>query len=112
MNISLKTVKPLSPTCSQYYFKVSIIFHGAATVRFDEKIKKAVLTNVRSTKDILQLARECRNLQSFVYVGTAFSSCGNGEIEEVFYKPSYDTDSIINLVNIIPEETLSKITPT
>ncbi|GBP65553.1 Fatty acyl-CoA reductase wat [Eumeta japonica] len=31
--------------------EVDIIFHGAATVRFDDHIKKAVLTNARGTRE-------------------------------------------------------------
>lgn len=39
-----------------------IIFHCAATVRFDESLKKAVLLNVRGTKLMLELAKECQKL--------------------------------------------------
>jgi fatty acyl-CoA reductase len=37
--------------------EVNIVFHVAATVRFDEKLKTAVHINVRSTKHLLDLAR-------------------------------------------------------
>lgn len=43
--------------------QVSIIFHGAATVRFDEKLKPAVNINVFGTKQILQIASLCQNLK-------------------------------------------------
>lgn len=42
--------------------EVNIIFHCAATIRFDEALKKAVLLNVRGTKLMLDLAKECKNL--------------------------------------------------
>ncbi|VEN61737.1 unnamed protein product [Callosobruchus maculatus] len=54
---------------------VNIIFHGAATVRFDEKLKTAMVTNVQGTKDMLQLAREVQHLKSFMYLSTAYSNC-------------------------------------
>lgn len=43
--------------------EVSIVFHVAATVRFDEKLKLAVPINVRSTRDILTLCKEITNLK-------------------------------------------------
>lgn len=47
--------------------EVSIVFHVAATVRFDEKLKLAVPINVRSTRDVVNLCKEIMNLKvSFV----------------------------------------------
>lgn len=37
--------------------EVNFVFHIAATVRFDEKLKTAVHINVRGTKHMLDLAR-------------------------------------------------------
>lgn len=43
--------------------EADMIFHCAATVRFDETLKKAVLLNVRGTKLVLEIAKECKNLK-------------------------------------------------
>lgn len=43
--------------------EVSIVFHVAATVRFDEKLKLAMAINVRSARDILYLCKEITNLK-------------------------------------------------
>jgi fatty acyl-CoA reductase len=43
--------------------EVNIVFHVAATVRFDEKLKTAAYINVRSTKHLLELARSMPHLQ-------------------------------------------------
>ncbi|PNF31090.1 hypothetical protein B7P43_G16089 [Cryptotermes secundus] len=43
--------------------QVNIIFHAAATVRFDEKLTKAVAINILGTKDMLDLAREMPHLK-------------------------------------------------
>jgi fatty acyl-CoA reductase len=37
--------------------EVHVVFHIAATMSFDEKLKTAVLINVRGTKQLLDLAR-------------------------------------------------------
>lgn len=42
---------------------VSLIYHCAATIRFDETLKKAVLLNTRGTRDMLRLAKECKKLE-------------------------------------------------
>lgn len=42
---------------------IDIVFHGAATMRFDESVRQAVNINVRGTKMVLLLAREMKNLK-------------------------------------------------
>lgn len=41
---------------------VSVIFHVAATVRFDESFKDATIMNVRGTREIVLLAKQMKNL--------------------------------------------------
>lgn len=43
--------------------EVNCIFHVAATVRFDEKIRTAAYINVRATKDLLKLAKQVKHLK-------------------------------------------------
>lgn len=43
--------------------EVSIVFHVAATVRFDEKMNLAVAINVRSPRDMLNLCKEIPKLK-------------------------------------------------
>ena len=43
--------------------EVSVVFHAAATVRFDEKIRSAVHINVRGTKDVIDLAKNMTELK-------------------------------------------------
>jgi fatty acyl-CoA reductase len=40
-----------------------VIFHGAATVRFNESLRIAVNINVRGTKQLLLLAKEMPNFK-------------------------------------------------
>jgi alcohol-forming fatty acyl-CoA reductase len=42
---------------------VHLVYHMAATIRFDEPLKKAVLLNTRGTKLILQLAKEMKKIE-------------------------------------------------
>lgn len=43
--------------------KVNIIIHSAATVRFDEHLRKAVNINIVALQDLLKLSRELRSLK-------------------------------------------------
>lgn len=42
---------------------VSLIYHFAATIRFDEKLKKAVELNTRGTREMIKLGLECKRLE-------------------------------------------------
>lgn len=42
---------------------VNIVFHAAATVKFDETLKLAADINVHGTKDVIELAKETKNLK-------------------------------------------------
>lgn len=42
--------------------KVSMVYHCAATVRFDEALKRAVLLNTRGTKLMLELSKTFKKL--------------------------------------------------
>lgn len=91
---------------------VNIIFHVAATVRFDEKLDIAVTVNVRPVRDLARLAKQMLNLKSFMYVSTAFSNCVNNVIEEKIYPASIDYEKLISMVENLPKDILNRITPT
>lgn len=42
---------------------VHIIYNFSAVVRFNEPLKKAILTNTRGTREMLNLARQCKSLE-------------------------------------------------
>ncbi|XP_044260289.1 fatty acyl-CoA reductase wat-like [Tribolium madens] len=97
----------LSPSSKTLiYEKINVIFHIAATVRFDEKITVATAINVRGTRDLLNMAKNCQKLQSFVHVSTAYANCVQKEINEVFYQMPISAQGLIELVETRPESTL------
>jgi fatty acyl-CoA reductase len=42
---------------------VSIVFHSAATLRYDDPLKTALLMNTRGTREIMMIARNMKNLK-------------------------------------------------
>lgn len=53
----------LSPEDRLQLLDTDMIFHGAATVRFNETLRAAVNINVRGTKQLLLFAKEMPNLK-------------------------------------------------
>ncbi|KAI4454750.1 male sterility protein 2-related [Holotrichia oblita] len=86
--------------------KINIVFHSAATVRFDESIRNAIILNTLGTKRVLDFAKDLKNLKSFVHVSTAYSNADKREIEETVYKPTFDSRSLLNCIDILPDEAL------
>jgi alcohol-forming fatty acyl-CoA reductase len=89
---------------------VEIIVHAAATVRFDEEIRKAIMINIQGTRTILDIATECGKLQSFVHVSTAYSQCPRSEIKETFYEPPMDYKQALQLLDC-DEMAIAPLTP-
>ncbi|XP_058798526.1 fatty acyl-CoA reductase wat-like [Phymastichus coffea] len=87
-----------------------VVFHAAATVRFDESLRQAVNINVRGTKLLLLFAKQIRNLKSFVYVSTAYSHCIRKDIEEKFYEPPMDPDKVLSLCQMLDDTLLEHMT--
>jgi Putative dehydrogenase domain of multifunctional non-ribosomal peptide synthetases and related enzymes len=42
---------------------VSIVFHCAASVRFDDPLKYAIINNTRATREVMMLSRRMKNLK-------------------------------------------------
>ncbi|KAL3270934.1 hypothetical protein HHI36_021439 [Cryptolaemus montrouzieri] len=81
---------------------INVVFHGAATVRFDENLKLAYNVNVTGAERVLELGKQMKHLKSFMHVSTAYSNCFLNEIEEKIY------DYPVNHVEI--GEVLEKLT--
>lgn len=95
--------------------EVNIIFHMAAVVKFDAPLKSTVLSNVRGTREVLNLAKACRYLNSFVYVSTAYSHATRTRIgtiiTEEFQESPVEPTVLINLAETLDEKKFINITP-
>ncbi|XP_015675536.1 fatty acyl-CoA reductase 1 isoform X3 [Protobothrops mucrosquamatus] len=90
---------------------VNIIFHCAATVRFNEILRDAVQLNVIATQQLLLLAQKIKNLDVFVHVSTAFAYCNRKHIEEVVYPPPVDPKKLIDSLEWMDDSLVNDITP-
>lgn len=102
-DIDFSIKNPINP-------QIHVVFHVAATVRFDEKIRLATAINVKGTRDVLQLARKMPQLRSIVHVSTAYAFCPHSHIEEKIYNPSMDHGKLIALTESADDKRLDQIT--
>jgi len=78
---------------------VSVIFHSAATVKFDEELRKALIMNVEGTRTIIELAHKMLKLKALVHVSTAYANCIFEQIDERFYHNHEDPEKIIQSIH-------------
>jgi alcohol-forming fatty acyl-CoA reductase len=90
--------------------RCSVIFHSAASVRFDDPLKKAILLNTRGTREICELARSLPNLKCFVHVSTAYIQPKNFHIEERLYQPQGEWRNFIKYAENLDIDLLDTLT--
>ncbi|KAF6206838.1 hypothetical protein GE061_018074 [Apolygus lucorum] len=90
---------------------VNVVFHGAATVNFEEPLKRATAINVTGTRDMANLCQEIKNLDAFVHISTIFCNCPRREIKEIFYDAPVSCDTLIKVTEALNDDQLSMITP-
>lgn len=70
--------------------EVGVVFHLAATVKFNEPLEMALRLNMIATDNLLKIAKTFDKLEAFVYVSTAFSNVHVATIKEIIHHPLYD----------------------
>lgn len=51
---------------------VSVVFHSAASVRFDDILQSAIILNTRGTHETIKFALSLNNLAAFVHISTTY----------------------------------------
>ncbi|XP_052748773.1 putative fatty acyl-CoA reductase CG5065 isoform X2 [Galleria mellonella] len=70
--------------------KVSVVFHSAATVQFNDPLPEAVRVNVEGTKNIIDFCHKLKNIDMLVHISTIYANCNRKIIEEIVYPPPVD----------------------
>lgn len=90
---------------------IHVVFHSAATIRFDEPLRVAVEMNVVAVRKMLALCREFHHLEALVHVSTAYANCDRPYIEETVYPPPVEPQKIIDVLEWMDDEMLELFTP-
>uniref|UniRef100_D4A9Z0 Fatty acyl-CoA reductase n=3 Tax=Rattus norvegicus TaxID=10116 RepID=D4A9Z0_RAT len=116
-------IRPISADLNQRDFAISkedmqellsctnIVFHCAATVRFDAHLREAVQLNVTATQQLLLMASEMPKLEAFIHISTAFSNCNLSHIDEVIYPCPVEPRKIIDSMEWLDDSIIEEITP-
>lgn len=90
--------------------EVSIIYHSAATVKFDEPLKQSIGINITGTKNIIELCRKIPQLAALVHVSTAYANCDREEIDEHIYPiDNMNPEKLIELASWLDQDTLQEL---
>ncbi|XP_050598487.1 putative fatty acyl-CoA reductase CG5065 isoform X1 [Bombus affinis] len=89
--------------------KVNIVFHAAATVRFNEPLHVAVNVNTKGTARVIDLWNELKHPISFVHVSTAFSNANLHEIGEKIYTTSLKPSEVIDMCDKFDKTSINEI---
>lgn len=92
--------------------EVSIVFHVAATVRFNESLQDAANLNTLGTKRIMELCTKMNCLKSIVHVSTAYSNPLRKNVGELVYPPHcpVNEDVFLKCINVLPGEVFNMMT--
>lgn len=90
---------------------VSIIFHSAASVRFDDTLKDAVFMNTRGTREIISFAKSLRDVKVVQHVSTTYSHPELKFVGEKIHEPYVDWKKTIEICETLDEEALDIATP-
>ncbi|XP_037298055.1 putative fatty acyl-CoA reductase CG5065 [Manduca sexta] len=64
---------------------VSVVFHSAAKIKYNQQLDEALNNNFEGTRRVLELCRKMPRIKSFVHVSTAYSNMDREVIDEVVY---------------------------
>lgn len=75
-------------TLKELRSKINIIFHSAATIKFNSHLRVAIQTNLTGTLRVIEFAKSLDNLAAFLHLSTSFCNSNyRGLITEKVYPP-------------------------
>lgn len=93
----------LSETSHTEMRNVSVVFHSAASVRFDDPLPEAVIMNTRGTREIMVFCETLQQIKAVVHVSTTYSNPSYRVVNEEIYPPNADWKATIKLAETYPD---------
>jgi alcohol-forming fatty acyl-CoA reductase len=100
----------LSPESVEKMKNVSIIFHSAATVKFDDTLKYAVLINTRGTREVMKFAESLTEIKLVMHVSTTYSNVYLSTVEEKIYPEAADWQKTIEICEKLGDDEVDILT--
>jgi alcohol-forming fatty acyl-CoA reductase len=89
--------------------QTNIIFHLAASLKLENTIKPNILINLTGTKNVLDVAKQMKNLVMMVHTSTAFCNIEHEVVEERVYDFPHRPLDIIRAAEWLSEESMAKV---
>jgi len=69
-------------------------------VNFDDPLKEALQINYFGCLRMLELAKECKNLEILTHVSTCYVNCtrNGGQVEEKIYNVEMDAEQVVKKI--------------
>ncbi|XP_071440926.1 putative fatty acyl-CoA reductase CG5065 [Hetaerina americana] len=90
---------------------ITVAFHSAATVRFNEPLKGAIEKNVGGTQAIIELCKQFKDMKVLVYVSTAYSNCNLPKVEETVYDSAIPAEGFLQCARWMSEKQMEALAP-
>ncbi|RZC42435.1 NAD binding 4, Sterile and/or Epimerase domain containing protein [Asbolus verrucosus] len=90
--------------------EVGIVVHCAASVRFDDPLHKAVIMNVRGTRELARLALEMKKVEVVVHISTTYCNTDREVIGEQLYPACADWKETIAVAENADKHSLNVLT--
>ncbi|KAL0881184.1 hypothetical protein ABMA27_002295 [Loxostege sticticalis] len=84
--------------------EVSVVYHSAATVKYREPLHVVMNINFEGTRRMLDLCKGMRNLQSFLYVSTAFAQAMDHDLYEKVYPAPARVEEVYDFLKKFPND--------
>uniref|UniRef100_A0A182PNZ7 Fatty acyl-CoA reductase n=1 Tax=Anopheles epiroticus TaxID=199890 RepID=A0A182PNZ7_9DIPT len=99
----------MSPESIELIKDVQFVFHVAASVRFNDPLKDAILINTRSTREVLDWAKTLRKLRAAVHISTTYCNPELKLVEEKIYPPKMDWREAIRMAEMFDSAVLETV---
>ncbi|KAL3271810.1 hypothetical protein HHI36_022280 [Cryptolaemus montrouzieri] len=90
--------------------KVSVVYHAAASVRFDDSLRDAIIMNTRGTREVVLLAKEMKNIIALLHFSTTYCNTDRKVIGEEVYPAHADWRDAIKLAENVDRYELDMLT--
>ncbi|KAK7868047.1 hypothetical protein R5R35_007497 [Gryllus longicercus] len=91
--------------------EVSVVLHGAASLRLEAPLGPTLRHNVLGTRRVLDLALQMPHLQAFVHLSTAFCHPEQTVVEERVYPASAPPADLLRIAEWMDDDALQLLTP-
>lgn len=90
--------------------EVSVVFHSAACIRFNEPLKSACKIHIEGTKEVLNVSKKIEQMSVFVHVSSISTFFAESKVTENIRDGPYEPEAFSALIDEMSESQVEKMT--